>query len=280
MQNQETLSNHKHPFKSDKIRTDCTCFKKIRSKAQLRYFYYHTNSGIVVATITGHRSETEYNNIINGNRQLYSKNHPAHIHFNKLEDSILITPLGKTPMVVTQTFTLLSERESVNINKVIVVHPCNSEIRSGVQMLKTAFRNMDCKVESIEINGITDIASKNDCSLFLEKLVSVIDKEKKDNSDNSIRLSLSGGRKGMAALTLFAAQRANIDVVYHTLIADINLERNIEKETTLSTLNKLTRDHKMRHLFLDAYDKSQFELFRVPIIPISIGLTHSFLKSA
>ena len=271
MQNQQTLSSHKHRFKSEKIKTDCTCFKKIRSKSQLRYFYYHINSGIVVATITGHRSQAEYERIINGDRQLYSKDHPAHIHFNELEeDSILIAPLGKTPMVVTQTFRLLAERESANINKVIVVHPCNSEIRSGVRLLHNVFKGMACQVKAIPINDITDIASEGDCNLFLEKLVSVIQTEKTNNPNNSIRLSLSGGRKGMAALTLFAAQQANIDAVYHTLITDPDLEKQIEEETKFDKLRKLEQSEKLDRLFLNAYDESKFELFRVPIIPTSV----------
>ena len=269
MRDPKALFNHKHDFKGDTTQTDCTCFKKDRT--QLRLFYYQTNSKIVVATITGHRIESEYERIINGKRKLCSKDHPAHIHFNELEEeSVLIIPLGKTPMVVTQTFKLLSERESVNINKIIVLHPKNAEIRVGVSLLKKAFRKMGCTVESIPIDNITDIASKDDCNLFLETLVSVIQTEKTNSPHHSIRLSLSGGRKGMAALTLFAAQQANIDAVYHTLITNACLEKRVEEETTLETLQRLNREELVNRLFLDVYDESKFELFRVPVIPISV----------
>ena len=269
MRDLESLAKHKHSFKSNKTKTDCTCFKK--SRTQLRLFYYQTNSKIVVATITGHRTEAEYNRIINGDRQLRSKDHPAHVHFNELEeDSILIVPLGKTPMVVTQTFKLLAERESVNINKVIVVYPNNGEIRNGVRLLQNAFKNIGCTVKPIPIDNVTDITSRHDCNLFLEKLVSVIQAEKTDNPHNSIRLSLSGGRKGMAALTLFAAQQANIDAVYHTLITDDALEKQIEEETKIDKLRRLPRDKRLDHLFLHAYDESKFELFRVPVIPTAV----------
>ena len=266
MRDLESLSNHKHSFKGNKTKTDCTCFKK--SRTQLRLFYYQTNSKIVVATITGHRTEVEYNRIINGGRQLCSKDHPPHIHFNELEeDSTLIVPLGKTPMVVTQTFKLLAERESVNVNKIIIVYPNNGEIRNGVKLLQNAFRNIGCTVKPIPIDNVTDITSKHDCNLFLQKLVSVIQKAKMDNPSNSIRLSLSGGRKGMAALTLFAAQQANIDVVYHTLITDAALERQIEEETKFDKLRRMPRSERLDNLFLNAYDESKFELFRVPVIP-------------
>lgn len=272
MRNPKFLSDHKHDFKGDKTKTDCTCFKKHRT--QLRLFYYQTNSRIVVATITGHRSESKYKRIINGEKKLYSKDYTAHIHSNKLEkDSILIVPLGKSPMVVTQTFTLLSKREGANIEKVIVVHPQNAEIRNGVKLLKTAFRQK-AKVESIEIQDIKDVASNEACHTYLNKLAAVIEREQTDNPDKSIHLSLSGGRKGMAALTLFAAQQVNIDVVYHTLITDVNLERQIEDETMITALQSLSRKDKVQRLFLDDYDESNFELFRVPVIPNPIHVRH------
>ena len=271
MRNPQTLSVHKHDFKGDKTETDCICFKK--DQTQLRLFYYQTNSQIVVATITGHRSESEYKRIINGQKQVYSKNHPPHIHLSKLkENSVLIAPLGKTPMVVTQTFVLLSAIEGADIERVIVIHPNNSEIRNGVRLLQTAFKikGIDRVIKPIKISSIQDVASSDDCSIYLERLTSVITEAREDNPDKNIHLSLSGGRKGMAALTLFAAQQANIEAVYHTLITDADLEEKIEKETTLVELQKLTRSQQVQRLFLDDYDQSKFELVRVPVIPISI----------
>ena len=269
MRNPKALCVHKHDFKGDNTKTDCTCFKK--AQTQLRLFYYQTNSQIVVAAITGHRSESEYKRIINGQKQLYSQNHPPHIHLSELkENSILIAPLGKTPMVVTQTFVLLSTIEGADIERIIVIHPKNAEIRNGVQLLKTAFRQKKCTITSIEIENIKDVASPDDCKVYLERLTAVITEAREDNPDKNIHLSLSGGRKGMAALTLFAAQQAQIDAVYHTLITDVELEQIIEEETTLIALQKRTRSEKVQRLFLEVYDQSKFELVRVPVIPLSI----------
>ena len=142
--------------------------------------------------------------------------------------------------------------------------------RNGVRLLKTAFRGKECAITSIEIENIQDVASIDDCSVYLERLTSVITEAREDNPDKNIHLLLSGGRKGMAALTLFAAQQANIEAVYHTLITDADLEEKIEKETTLIELQKLTRSQQVQRLFLDDYDQSKFELVRVPVIPISI----------
>ena len=244
-------------------KTDCTPFKM--GNTAERPFYYRTNSEVVVCEIA--LKNTTYTDIADGKREIWSKDHDKFVNVNDLEDnSILIAPLGKSPMVVTQTFTLLSKREGVNIKKVVVVHPKNAEIRNGVNLLREVFKRKRKEFISIEIQDIQDIASDDDCKTYLEKLISVIEAEATQST--SIYLSLSGGRKGMTALTLFAAQQANIDAVYHTLITDIDLEKKIEEETMLTALQSLSRSKKVQHLFLDAYDESKFELFRVPVIPI------------
>ena len=266
MRDPQALCSHHHSFRNANTETDCTCFKKDRTDERL--FYYQTGSKIAIATIVKHGPA--YDRIINGNRSLWGQDHPRFIPFGELEqDSILIAPLGKSPMVVTQTFALLSKREGANIEKVIVVHPKNSEISNSVEVLEEAFEEKEVDFNPVQIATIQDVASYDDCKTYLEALVSVIDTAQRNNPDKSIHLSLSGGRKGMAALTLFAAQRTNIDAVYHTLITDIHLERQIEEETTLNELQGLTNAQKVQRLFLDAYDESQFELFRVPVIPIS-----------
>ena len=265
MQNSQALSHHNHLFRNANTQTNCTCFKKQGTDERL--FYYQIDSKIIVATIVQHGQD--YNRIINGERALYSRDHPPVIHSSELEgDSVMIAPLGKSPMVVTQTFALLSKREKANIKKVVVVHPKNSEIRNGAFLLKDVFEEQrDTACESVQINDIKDVTSDKDCKIYLKELVSVIQKVRDASPDKSIHLSLSGGRKGMAALTLFAAQHANIDAVYHTLITDIDLENQIEEETTLEALGKIDPQKKVRRLFLDAYDESKFELFRVPVVP-------------
>lgn len=273
MQNSQTLETHIHSLPNSK--TDCKCFKM--GNTDERIFYYQRDSKIIAATIVQHNNE--YRQIANGTKLLCSQDHPPVIHSSELEeDSILIVPLGKSPMVVTQTFTLLSKREGVNIKKVVVIHPKNAEIRNGVGLLKDAFskkyelkrKEVSNFFQSIEISDIKDITSQAGCQTYLTKMIFVINKQQAVNPDKSICLSLSGGRKGMTALTLFAAQQANIDAVYHTLITDIELEKKIEKETTLNELQQLNSREKVQRLFLDAYDESNFELFRVPVIPMSL----------
>lgn len=263
MRYSKLLEEHNHSLPHAK--TDCKCFKM--GNTAERPFYYRTNGEVVVCEPA--LKNTTYPDIADGKREIWSKDHDKFVNMSELEDNcILIAPLGKSPLVVTQTFTLLSEREKVNLKKIIVVHPNNAEIRNGANLLKEAFRRKRIDFEPILITDIRDVMSDDDCEIYLEKLVSVIENVQGDDPDKSIYLSLSGGRKGMTALTLFAAQRANIDAVYHTLITDIELEKKIEEETTLTVLQGMTRQNKVKRLFLDAYDKSKFEVFRVPVIPM------------
>ncbi len=265
MRNSQLLQTHNHSLSSP--RTDCLCFKM--GNTDERLFYYKNDSKVIIATIVTHHQR--YNRIANGNEPLCSQDHPAHIHSNDLKQkNILIMPLGKSPMVVTQTYALLSTLEGVDIGNIILIYPNNPEIRNGVRLLQNAFKkkNIDRAIKPIKID-IKDVASDSDCRTYSGKLVSAIKTAQTNNPDKSIYLSLSGGRKGMAALTLFAAQQAKIDAVYHTLITDAELENRIAEETTIEALKTLGRAEQVQRLFLENYDKSNFDLFRIPVIPLS-----------
>jgi hypothetical protein len=82
-------------------------------------------------------------------------------------------------------------------------------------------------------------------------------------------LALSGGRKGMAVMALFAALRKDLDVVYHTIITDKELDRQISLEWEFGVFGSLSQRDKNERLFLRAYkeydEKGVFHLFRVPM---------------
>lgn len=74
----------------------------------------------------------------------------------------------------------------------------------------------------------------------------------------------------MAALALFAAQRTQLHEVYHTLIANKELDRRIEFEMGTKEFGRLKSKEKDEKLFLDAYKahEADFRLFKVPIGPL------------
>ena len=74
----------------------------------------------------------------------------------------------------------------------------------------------------------------------------------------------------MSVLAYFAAQYAGIERIYHTLITDVDLEAQIETETTLQALERLPTDEaRAKRLFIDEYDRAKFELFAVPVVPLT-----------
>ncbi len=56
-----------------------------------------------------------------------------------MKESALIVPLGTSPMIATQLYTLLAYQGSL-IRKVVLVYPANSEeIRNSVELIEKAF---------------------------------------------------------------------------------------------------------------------------------------------
>ncbi|MBV9258517.1 MAG: TIR domain-containing protein [Ktedonobacteraceae bacterium] len=191
-------------------------------------------------------------------------------------DSILIVPLGEIPMVATQLYTLLTKQEQHTIHEVVLIYPKRSTaITNSADIVKKALREeygFD-KTTCVGIPDLKDITTAEHCTIYQEHLEAEIKRVKERYpEDYKIDLALSGGRKGMTAMTIFAAQKNNIPYVYHTLITDEKISEQIDDETTVEALN-LTRLSQARNarLFLHAYKTEgynpyeHFTLFRVPV---------------
>lgn len=191
-----------------------------------------------------------------------------------MEESALIVPLGNTPMIATQLYTLLTYRGS-NIRKVILVYPANSQgIKNGADLLEKAFEDEGKGISCIRkvVPGHGDIDSKEACLDYEKTLEEAIDAVCKDYR---VELALSGGRKGMAALAMFVAQRKGIRYLYHTLITDTDkkLLDIVEEETTVDALRstRVSKQARNDRLFLREYEGNgpytKFVLFKVPVLP-------------
>ena len=186
-------------------------------------------------------------------------------------DSILIVPLGKTPMVATQLYMLLEYQECRTIRSVYLVYPERAiEINNAAKIVKNALQEwsgIPCKY--VHVPGLEDIDSENACKLYQTTLEETIADVRKQYPDYKIDLALSGGRKGMTAMTIFAAQKQHISFVYHTLVVDDQLSRKIDDETTVEALNDLSRKERNNRLFLQDYKDegpyAKFALFKVPV---------------
>lgn len=191
--------------------------------------------------------------------------------------SILIVPLGKSPMIATQLYTLLKS-EGSNIREVVLIYPeLSREVRASAKFVMEAFKyereGVLCWEEPV--TGLKDVNSEQACKQYQEVLEKTIKTVRDKHPGWQIELSLSGGRKGMAVLAMFVAQKMGIRHVYHTLIKDKELARNIDKQTDVKALDKLKVNDTTRNnrLFLRAYEMegeephAKFALLKIPVLP-------------
>ncbi len=187
------------------------------------------------------------------------------------KDSILLVPMGESPMVATQLYVLFKERMKRKIHEVILLYLEQSEtLQTSTKLVKEVFDKEKVKCTSVPIPNMEDIRSEEDCQRYLSALEEQLRKIKKDHPHWAIDLALSGGRKGMSAMAIFAAQKAGLRYLYHTLIVDEELERKVQRETDLDTLNgALSRQERRQRMLLHAYKDSldSFVLFRIPVVP-------------
>jgi hypothetical protein len=116
-----------------------------------------------------------------------------------------------------------------------------------------------------------DIISEEHCVQYQQTLEATIDTMREQHPKCDIVLSLTGGRKSMTALAMFAAQRKGIRYVYHTLIKEPAFSHEIEDKTSVRALRspKISKQERNDRLFLRAYQskQDQFVLFKVPVVP-------------
>ncbi|MGP8330297.1 MAG: CRISPR-associated ring nuclease, partial [Methanosarcinaceae archaeon] len=246
-------------------------FCKLRRTGE-RPLFYRKDNRVTITQLTN-KADNSYQELSN---KLTNKNYVPSV--NEYEPScsineltpfgdILIAALGKSPMVVTQAYTLFTN-SNIKIQKVALVFPkLNGEIENAVRMLEEVFKLKKVDVLKCGVK-LADVASKEDCQLFLQRMIGAIDEISVSYPESAIKLLLSGGRKGMTALSYFTAQRSNISDVYHTLITDPQIEKQIEEECSLKILQKLgSSQKKAEKMFLESYQKNNFVLFKIPVIP-------------
>ncbi|MCL4298487.1 MAG: hypothetical protein KJ077_22310 [Anaerolineae bacterium] len=276
MRKPEWLKALIHPLEN--FETDCYCLKKGGRGAgsiQERPFVYREGDRVVVCRLTLHGSTYEE---LMAKGELWRKDQPPVKALAQLGDgeTILLVPLGESPMVASQTYTLLQtpdrEWDQHKVAEVVVIYPAeNGLIENGAYMLSKAFAARNVKFKEKPIPGLEDVDSTENCKIYLRAVLAAIEEVRRDQPDKQVALSLSGGRKGMSALTLFAAQRAGIDQVYHTLITDPALEQQVMQEGEYDRLKSKSRAEQDEILFLKRYDPDKFTLFPIPVIALVDG---------
>lgn len=182
----------------------------------------------------------------------------------------LVAPLGESPMVVTQAYELLQRRdgENLKINRVVVPYFCdNGVVRTGAEILREVFKRRKVELDSRCID-LGDLRSEADCDTYLRVLCKLIADLKQSKDD--VALLIAGGRKGMSALGLLAAQISGIPYVYHTLIRDPSHERQIVDECSVAKLQSLPSADIEARLFPDNLAEIA-TIFPIPLIRLMRG---------
>ncbi|MGB1253803.1 MAG: CRISPR-associated ring nuclease, partial [Candidatus Promineifilaceae bacterium] len=254
------------------LKTDCIGVK--RGQTQERPFYYIQDNKVVVARLTLHDVATKltvkYEKFIAGG-QLYREDHPAHKSVSALhaKKGVLIVPLGQSPMVATQMYTLLTRQAGWKISRLRVIYPeKDTIICKGVSILRQLCDMRSIGFEARPISNLADVDSEQNCMTYRDALIQTIKSVRQHYPNRRVLLSLAAGRKSMSVLTLFAAQYAHVPELFHTLIPDPDYEQHVEQETTLKAVSRLQPNEIARRYFLDTYNLTKFDLFTIPVIPI------------
>lgn len=242
----------------------------------IMHYPENTVGRVVVERFARHRNRTEY---IPSVGELLATPYTQGQDLIELErifaerrsqQSILVVPMGTLPMIATQLYTLLTKREHRKIERVILIYPGDAgAVRNSVETAKQAFKKEKISCDDIPVEGLRDILSRKDCECYQKALEDLINDLRLNNPGARIDLALTGGRKGMAVLALFAAQRTQLREIFHTLVADEELNEKLAKMDA-NYFRGESLQKRQDILFLRAYkaNESVFRLFKVPIGPL------------
>jgi CRISPR-associated Csx14 family protein len=261
MTNPKMEKVNRHPKLND-FETDCYCLKL--GNTQERPFYYIQNNRVVLCRLTLKGSTFEQ--LVDHRKELWRRDHPPLKRLTEViskSASILVIPLGETQMIAAQAYTLLNQE--TDIKAVTLLYP---ELHPGIsQIAKQLARDFSAEkvpCEQKAISGLKDVLSKEDCEVYLKAIAQNIIEIQQRYPDAEVHLLLSGGRKSMATLNLFAAQRAGLTRIWHTLAKDLALEQQLEDELKRAPNASARREI----LFLRRHSLEKFDLFSVPVFPM------------
>lgn len=238
------------------------------------------NNEVVISELGVENHKKEYKKLDGGeilDKDYFSRKHELdyepkyRLHdLPPFSNAILVAPMGKSPMVVTQAYTLMKHFENIDINKIAIVYPNrNGHINNAVRLLRGVFGANNLIDYGVAIEDINDEES---CKTFLSGMTDPVKNLMAEYPDSDIRILISGGRKGMSALALLAAQITGIKHIYHTLIKNPEMEERIERKGALKNISTMSRREKEKILFLKDYENeldAHFALFEIPVIPFS-----------
>lgn len=183
--------------------------------------------------------------------------------------NVLISSLGESPAVVTETVDVLEREEGVRIDLVVTVGTSEWSVDLSQQALQEEFahsegRRIDYIPDRIEAQ---ELLSDDDHVDYLNRIATWL----RTYQRHDVYLSLSGGRKTMSALMTIAAQIYGAKMLCHV----VPLDKELEERGEVRTWSNLPREEQQRVLHPSA-DKVQ--LVRLPLVSL-FPLLDDFLRA-
>jgi CRISPR-associated protein Csx14 len=173
--------------------------------------------------------------------------------------NILISSLGESPAVVTETVDAIEREERIKIQQVITVGTSEWSVQLSQEALQEEFRQFDGgRVNYIGIQiAAHDLLTEDNHLEFLNAVATQL----RAHQFANVYLSLAGGRKTMSALMAIAAQIYGAKMLCHVVPLDEELERLGE----IRAWSDLPRQEQQRVLHPPA---DEVRLVRLPLVSL------------
>lgn len=171
--------------------------------------------------------------------------------------SILISSLGESPAVVTETIDALRREEGIELDEVITIGTRDVDSRQSSDFLERVLReDYHGRIHYIPdlLTDFVDVDSQEAGAAFMEKICGWLDYYQ----GCDVYLSLAGGRKTMSAIMAWAAQFYPARLLCHVIVDPLT-----EQEGKINSLKKKSRKEQQKILHYE-----EVRLVRLPVVSL------------
>jgi len=188
----------------------------------------------------------------------------------------VIAPLGLSPPIVTAGM----DSAGVPVSDLVILATENPQVLEGLDLIFVA---MSIRLPNVhihpEILPFDDVNTLEDNFRLMERVRSIIQREREEMGCERILMNIAGGRKTMSITMTLLGQLMDVDSIFHIAnknIALINpalelLRKDITDLHKAETLEKkqeiyLKQEERFNHLLFPP--RSDYEIIRMPTFPV------------